>query len=76
MGVGLDGVEQRVQNLGPLMEWAQVLSHDLRLLKKGRNDAVVSDLAAHAKKLVIEIYQKNQWNLPPASSPHIRPLHE
>ncbi|RWZ68075.1 hypothetical protein ELQ92_02150 [Labedella populi] len=71
-----ESVEERVQKLGPLVEWAQVLSQNLRLLRKGRNDAAVRDLAAHAEKLVIELPEKNGWDLPPASSPRIRPLHE
>lgn len=71
-----ESVEERVQKLGPLMEWAQVLSQNLRLLRKGRNDAAVRDLTAHAKKMVIDLHEKNGWDLPPTSSPRIRPLHE
>jgi hypothetical protein len=70
-----DSVEQRVNNLEPLMTWAQALSSNLRFLRsKGHNAAALRRLTSHAMGLIEEIHQKNGWESPPTANPHIRPL--
>ena len=70
-----DNVEQRLQNLEPLMTWAQAFSSNLRFLKsKGRDAASLETLTSHAEGLVKQIHEKNGWDLPPRTNPRVQPL--
>lgn len=71
-----DDVERRLQNLEPLMTWAQALSSNLRFLKaSGYDQAALGDLATAARNAVAEIHEKNGWDLPSTANPRIQPLH-
>lgn len=71
-----DDVERRLQNLEPLMTWAQALSSNLRFLKNsGYDQAALGELATAARNTVAEIHEKNGWDLPPTANPRIQPLY-
>jgi len=70
-----DRVEQRVQNLDPLMTWAHALSSNLRFLRsKGRSAVSFGTLTSDAKGLIAQIHDKNGWDLPPAANTRASPL--
>lgn len=70
-----EAVEQRVKNLEPLMNWAHTLSSNLRLFRStGHNAAVLAELQANAEALVRSIHERHGWELPPSTSPRVRPL--
>lgn len=70
-----DGVEQRLDNLMPLMSWAQALSHNLRRFRSvGHDRQSLSALKANAVALVKEVHSRHGWELPPTTNPRMEPL--
>ena len=70
-----DSVEQRLENLEPLMNWAQALSQNLRRFRAtGYDKRALTKLQSHAEDLAKRIHERHGWQLPPTSSQHLRPL--
>lgn len=70
-----DTVEQRLENLEPLMNWAQALSQNLRRFRAtGYDKRALPKLQSQAEELTKRIHERHGWKLPPTSSPHLRPL--
>lgn len=70
-----DTIERRLDNLDPLMTWAQALSHNLRRLKATGHDAsALNKLADHAQGLVASIHERHGWEQPEPANSRIRPL--
>lgn len=70
-----DTIERRLDNLDPLMTWAQALSHNLRRLKvTGHGASALNKLADHAQGLVASIHERHGWEQPAPANSRIRPL--
>lgn len=70
-----DTVDQRVENLDPLMSWAHALSANLRHLRSVGHDAnALAKLQANAESLVKDIHVRRGWELPPQTNPRIQLL--
>ena len=70
-----DTIERRLDNLGPLMSWAQALSSNLRRFRTVGFDAqTLSMLQANADDLVKELHERHGWDLPPKGNPLLKPL--
>lgn len=70
-----DGIEQRVENLEPLMTWAQGLSHNLRRFRSvGYDKSSISNLQTIAEDHLKSIHAKNGWGEPSSDNPRLQPL--
>ena len=70
-----DGVDQRLENLDPMMSWAQALSQNLRHFRAvGYDKVALAKLQSNAEDLVKQLHARHGWQQPPTSSPHIQPL--
>lgn len=70
-----DGVEERVNNLVPLMDWAHALSSNLRQFRSVGHDAkALTKLQENAEALVMEIHERHGWELPPRKNSRVQPL--
>lgn len=72
---GDGGVEDRVNSLVPLMDWAHVLSSNLRDFRSVGHDAkVLTKLQENAEALVVDIHERHGWELPPRKNSRVQPL--
>ncbi len=70
-----DGVEERVNNLVPLMDWAHALSSSLRQFRSVGHDAkALTKLQDNAEALVVDIHERQGWELPPRKTSRVQPL--
>lgn len=70
-----DSVEQRLENLDPLMVWAHALSQNLRRFRAtGYDKQALSKLQSHAEDFTKRTHERHGWQLPPTSSPYLSPL--
>jgi len=70
-----DTIERRLENLDPLMSWAQALSGNLRRFRSvGLDVEALSKLHAHADDLVKTLHARHGWDLPPQRNPRLEPL--
>lgn len=70
-----DSIDRRLQNLEPLMSWAQALSQNLRYLRsKGHDGPALIELTEHATSLTLSVHEQQGWEPPRTSNPRIRPL--
>jgi hypothetical protein len=70
-----DSVEQRLQNLEPLMTWAEALSQNVRLFRSaGYDEEALVKLRLHATELTRNLHARHGWDLPPASNSRLSPL--
>lgn len=70
-----DGVEQRVDNLQPLMTWAQGLSHNLRRFRSaGHDPKSLSILQTNAEDHIKFIHARHGWDQPPSENPQLQTL--
>ncbi|TFB54222.1 hypothetical protein [Cryobacterium sp. Sr3] len=70
-----DSVEQRLENLDPLMNWAHALSQNLRHFRAtGYDKQALPKLQSHAGDLTKRTHERHGWQLPPTSIPYLRPL--
>lgn len=70
-----DTVEKRLEILEPYMIWAQLLSSNLRYLRKVGSDAdKIGELQAAAETQAKKIYKDHGWTPPPTSMPGVQPL--
>lgn len=71
----VDTIDQRVNNLDPLMSWAHALSSNLRHFRSIGHDAgVLTKLQAIAEEHVKAIHARHGWDLPPSSNPRLQSL--
>lgn len=71
----LDGLEERVNNLVPLMDWAHALSSNLRHFRSVGHDAkALTQLQENAQALVVGIHERHGWELPPTKNSRVQPL--
>jgi hypothetical protein len=67
-----DGIEERVNNLDPLMTWAQALSQNLRYFRAhGHNESAIKKLEMNATRMIKQLHDRNGWRLPPTANPRI-----
>jgi hypothetical protein len=70
-----DTIERRLENLDPLMSWAQALSGNLRRFRSvGFDIQTLSKLQANADDQVKEVHGRHGWDLPPKGNPRLTPL--
>ncbi|MEV8158107.1 hypothetical protein [Kocuria salsicia] len=70
-----DTVDQRVNNLEPLMSWAHALSNNLRHFRSiGHNVDALAKLQDNAEQHVVAIHERHGWELPPSTNPRVQPL--
>lgn len=70
-----DSVDQRVDNLMPLMTWAQTLSSNLRYLRSTGHDAgALNKLTQHAASMIRQLHNEHGWALPSEHGPGVAPL--
>lgn len=70
-----DTIDRRLDNLDPLMSWAQALSGNLRYFRSvGLDGDTLSKLESHAVAGVKELPERHGWDLPPDGNPRIKPL--
>jgi hypothetical protein len=70
-----DSIERRLDNLGPLMSWAQALSVNLRRFRSDGLDAqTLSKLQTHAEDLVKTLHARHGWEIPPKGNPRLERL--
>lgn len=61
-----DSIDQRLTNLGPYQQWAQVLSQNLRRFRAAGFDAeAASKLQLIAEQNARAVYEKHGWTSPP-----------
>lgn len=72
-----DSVEQRLQNLDPLMSWTQALSQNVRRFRATGHDATaLARLETHARELIKTIHERHGWDLPPTANPRLKSLED
>lgn len=70
-----DTIERRLDNLDPLMSWAQALSANLRRFRSVGLDAqILSKLQSHADDLTTTLHVRHGWEVPPKGNPRLEPL--
>lgn len=70
-----DSVEQRVNNIAPLMAWAHALSQNLRRFRSNGHDVeVAAELTSRARGQVRSIHESHGWMLPTAFPSGLEPL--
>jgi len=70
-----DSAERRLENLDPLLRWAQAFSQNLRRFRaKGYDKQVLVELERHAGTTTKDIRAHHGWEGPAATNPHISPL--
>lgn len=70
-----DSVDQRLQNLDPLMTWTQALSQNVRRFRATGYDATaLAKLELHARGLIKTVHEHHGWDLPPAANPRLKSL--
>lgn len=70
-----DSVEQRLNNLMPMMSWAQALSQNLRCFRSvGHDRQALSALETNAATLIRDVHARHGWDLPPSTNPHLEVL--
>lgn len=63
-----DTVDQRLASIDPYMQWAQVLSQNLRLFRRdGYNETAARKLREHIERQTVQLYEKNGWEQPDRS---------
>jgi hypothetical protein len=70
-----DSVEERVNDLVPLMDWAHALSSNLRYFRSfGHDSKMLTKLRENAEAQVVEIHERHGWDLPARNNLRIQPL--
>lgn len=70
-----DSVDQRVDNLMPLMTWARTLSSNLRYPRSTGHDAgTLTKLTQRAVSMIRQLHTKQGWALPSERGPGVAPL--
>lgn len=68
-------MDERLADLHPYQQWAQVLSHNLRRFRaKGFDADAVEQLHASAMDRIRDVHLRHGWDLPPTTIPGVRPI--
>lgn len=70
-----DSVDQRVENLMPLMTWAQTLSSNLRNLRStGHDTDALAKLTQHAASMTKQLHNEQGWVPPSECASGVSPI--